>query len=159
MTVGAIVALVVLQSAYRTAEARGAGLVAGAALRTPVWINGPTFYLGSGTHMQGFQVTIECTGLVLLLPVLALHAVITMRGGPSVVRAVTAPVAAWLVISIANVARIAWIGIATQSWGFRDGYEPAHGAVGAIIGISGFACGTTVLLLIDLAGRTDRGAR
>jgi exosortase/archaeosortase family protein len=99
------------------------------------------------SRLVGFHVTAECTVLIILIPLLLLAATMIALTRVAWWRAALAIVATVLIVLAVNVARLAFIGWATQLWGVGFGYTVSHTFVGSVIGIAGFAGGLAVLVL------------
>lgn len=148
---GGIVWMLVHAEAVRAAEARLAAwwmnpwIPGGAAASDDVfmlWI--------SENHLVGFQVTAECTAIILIAPLLALGACFALSTRVSWPRAVGAIVASAAVMVIVNQVRLALIGFSTLQGGLGAGYEFGHRFAGSAVGIAGFAIG--LIILIAVAG-------
>jgi exosortase/archaeosortase family protein len=99
------------------------------------------------SRLVGFHVTAECTVLIILIPLLLLAAAIIGLTRVAWWRAALGIVATVLIVLAVNVARLAFIGWATQQWGIGFGYTLSHTFVGSVIGIAGFVVGLAVLVL------------
>ncbi len=148
---GGIVWMLVQAEAVRAAEAHLAAwwmnlwIPGGAAASDDVfllWI--------SENHLVGFQVTAECTAIILIAPLLALGACFALSTRVSWPRAVGAIVASAAVMVIVNQVRLALIGFSTLQGGLGAGYEFGHRFAGSAVGIAGFAIG--LIILIAVAG-------
>lgn len=99
-------------------------------------------------HMVGFEVTAECTVVVLLAPLLVLSAGMIMTRRVRWLRGLAGIAAMVILVTTVNQLRLALIGWATQQWGLEAGYEISHRFVGSAIGIVGFAAGLVALILV-----------
>jgi exosortase/archaeosortase family protein len=100
------------------------------------------------THPVLFQVTAECTVLIILIPLLLIAAVMIALTRTPWWRSTLAVAATISIVMIVNIIRLAFIGWATQLWGISFGYTMSHTFAGSLIGIIGFVLGLTALILI-----------
>jgi exosortase/archaeosortase family protein len=108
-------------------------------------------------HLVGFQVTAECTAIILLAPLLALGAALMLSTRVAWLRGVIGITASALVVVLVNQVRLALIGWTTQQGGLEAGYEFGHRFAGSVVGIAGFAAGVIVLLAVTGVRRRRRG--
>jgi len=113
----------------------------------------------SENHLVGFQVTAECTAIILLAPLLALGAVMMLSTRVSWFRGVAGIAASAAVMLLVNQLRLALIGWSTQQGGLDAGYEIGHRFAGSVVGIAGFAAGLIVLIAVAGVRRRRRPAR
>lgn len=110
----------------------------------------------SENHLVGFQVTAECTAVILLAPLLALGAGLMLSTRVSWFRGILGIAASSLVMVLVNQARLALIALSTQQGGLEAGYEFGHRFAGSVVGIAGFAVGLIVLLAVTGVRRRRR---
>jgi len=110
----------------------------------------------SENHLVGFQVTAECTAVILLAPLLALGAGLMLSTRVSWLRGILGIAASSLVMVLVNQARLALIALSTQQGGLEAGYEFGHRFAGSVVGIAGFAVGLIVLLAVTGVRRRRR---
>lgn len=141
--------LVMNEFAFRTFEALLAGVVV-----TP-FVSGDTtmgidrFNIWvEPDQMISFKVTVECTALIILVPLLIIAAVMLAATSVRWRRALTAMGAMVMVVMVVNLLRLAFIGFAAQKWGMDVGFPLAHSFVGSVIGVLGFAAGLAALIVI-----------
>lgn len=103
-----------------------------------------------------FQITPECTVVVLVAPMLLFGAALALHRRTGLARALWATVAGCVLLTVVNQFRIGLIIWATQQWGLDPGYEISHKLVGSVIGIGGFVGAVIVALVIVGAGRKQR---
>lgn len=114
----------------------------------------------SENHLVGFQVTAECTAVILLAPLLAVGAGLMLSTRVSWLRGVIGITASAVVMLLVNQVRLALIGWSTQQGGLEAGYEFGHRFAGSVVGIAGFALGLVVLIAVTgfrRRGRRPRG--
>lgn len=111
----------------------------------------------SENHLVGFQVTAECTAVILLAPLLAVGAGLMLSTRVSWLRGVIGITASAVVMLLVNQVRLALIGWSTQQGGLEAGYEFGHRFAGSVVGIAGFALG--LIVLIAVTGFRRRGRR
>lgn len=110
----------------------------------------------SENHLVGFQVTVECTAVILLVPLLALGAVMMLSTRVSWIRGTAGLAASAAVMVLVNQVRLALIGWSTQQGGLEAGYEIGHRFAGSVVGIAGFAVGLVVLIAVAGIRRRPR---
>lgn len=111
----------------------------------------------SDDHLVAFQVTAECTAVILLAPLLALGAALMLSTRVTWLRGVIGITASSLIMLLVNQVRLALIGWSTQQGGLEAGYEFGHRFAGSVVGIAGFAVGLIVLLAVAGVRRRHRG--
>lgn len=154
---GAAVLMIVRQETVRYLEA---GLAAS-------WIN--TFIAGgassfqdlfyiqmSPTSVTAFRVTVECTSVILIAPLLAAAAFAMLSRRVAWMRGVIAVATMLAVITVVNQLRLGLIATMSQSLGMDLGYDLSHKILGSILGIVGFVIGAG--LMICIMGFRRRGA-
>ena len=110
--------------------------------------SGTTFYLQQPAGMIGLVITAECTALILVAPLIILAAVLLVTTRVSCSRIAAGLLAMWLIVTIVNEIRLAFIALASDTWGVEVGYPLSHTYVGSVIGILGFVAGLAALLII-----------
>lgn len=119
--------------------------------------SGDTYMLWiSENHLVAFQVTAECTAVILLAPLLALGAALMLSTRVSWLRGLSGITASAVVMLLVNQVRLALIGWSTQQGGLDAGYEFGHRFAGSVIGIAGFAIGLIVLIAVTGVRRRRR---
>lgn len=122
-----------------------------------VTASGDTYMLWiAEDHLVAFQVTAECTAIILLAPLLALGAALMLSTRVSWLRGLSGITASAAVMLLVNQVRLALIGWATQQGGLEAGYEFGHRFAGSVIGIAGFAIGLIVLIAVTGVRRRHR---
>lgn len=111
----------------------------------------------SENHLVGFQVTAECTAVILLAPLLAVGAGLMLSTRVSWLRGIIGITASAVAMLVVNQVRLALIGWSTQQGGLEAGYEFGHRFAGSVVGIAGFAVG--LIVLIAVTGFRRRGRR
>jgi exosortase/archaeosortase family protein len=99
------------------------------------------------TKLSAYEVTAECTALVLLVPMLIVATAIAIQRRASVPRLVAGIAAMVGTVAVVNEVRLAFIGYAATEWG-STGYTIAHTFVGSAIGLLGFAGGLALFFVI-----------
>lgn len=100
------------------------------------------------THLVGFQVTAECTAVILIAPLLALGAALMLTRRTRWIRGLLGIAAMIAITTAVNQLRLALIGWCTQQWGIEAGYEFSHRFAGSAIGILGFVLGLVLMIVI-----------
>lgn len=149
---------VIGNAGYRHLEALGAAALIRPLIDGRTWASGATYSVLTPHFGHGFRVTAECTGLVLVVPLLAVAAALLILTRAPVRRVLLGAVAMVVVVTAANEFRLALIGWSTLTWGMDPGYTVSHTFIGSAIGLLGFACGLTVLVLIAVGTRRRRTA-
>lgn len=103
-------------------------------------------------HLVAFQVTIECTVLIILVPLLLVWAAMLAFSSLKWWRAFVALAVTLIAVAAVNILRLAFIGWASYTWGMDFGFPLAHTFIGSLIGLIGFAGGLAALILI-MGGR------
>ncbi|MFJ4225696.1 hypothetical protein [Microbacterium sp. NPDC089695] len=96
----------------------------------------------------GVRVTIECTALVIGVPLTFVAAALLGFTRARWGRVLVATAVMWLIVLAINVARLGLIGVATQVWEFDTGFPLSHTFVGSLVGIVGYGAGLAALVLI-----------
>lgn len=99
-------------------------------------------------ELIALRVTVECTTLLIGVPLTVVGAVILASTRVPWSRSVLGILAMWAIIFVVNLLRLVIIGWSTQTWGLDPGYEISHVFVGSVVGIIGYALGLAALLLI-----------
>jgi exosortase/archaeosortase family protein len=152
LALAAVVAGIVWNEQYRSVEAFLAGRLLDPFVTERVQSAG-SIYWTYGDTVIGFRITAECTGLILIGPLLTLAATLLATTRVSWARTGLGVISMIVVVTIVNEFRLALIGFATVHWGIDQGYVISHTFVGSFIGIIGFVAGLIVLLLIMLGRR------
>ena len=106
------------------------------------------FVSAASEQLVALQVTVECTTLVIALPLTAVAVLLLAFTNVGWARTFLGMAAMWIIVFVFNVARLGLIGWATQAWGVDPGYKVSHVFVGSFVGIFGFVLGLIALLLI-----------
>ncbi|MDH6544039.1 archaeosortase/exosortase family protein [Streptomyces sp. SPB4] len=143
----------------RACETRLAAHVVHRALgtRTTLLPEGDVFFFDAGTGRdQGLRLTLACSVVLLLVPLLLTGAAVlaTGRGGPARVTA-AAGVAALLLV-VLNQVRLVMIVAATRRWG-DTGFGWAHGVLGSCIVLAGLAVTFRLFFRMVVRARHGRG--
>lgn len=141
---------------YRGYEAVGAAILLNPLVGNRTAAVGDAFYVFIPGFNKAFAVTAECTAIILVAPILVLTATIILFTRAPLWRVGLGVVAMFVVITVINEIRLAFIAWATMRFGVDAGYPMAHVLVGSIVGILGFAAGLAALLLISLGRRHRR---
>ena len=151
--------LVVGQEQFRHAEAAAMSMLLKPFLGDDVFAFADQFVIRQdATHYLGLQITVECTTLVLLVPVLLFLAVmITFVQRLTWWRWALGGLVGLAMISVINLVRIAMIAGSTLAWD-DIGYEWSHLLVGSIFALIGCAA-TLVLMLRIMTGRRTTTTR
>lgn len=150
----AAIAAVLGNEGYRGFEAAGAGLALRLVPDVATAWSGTVFTTLRHGSAVGFQITPECTALVLLVPLVLLAAALVLTTRAACWRILAAVAAMWAVVTLVNEFRLAVIGFTTLHWGIDPGYQIGHTFVGSVIGIVGFVAGLAVLLGVAVRKRT-----
>lgn len=94
------------------------------------------------------QITVECTALLIGLPLTVVAAVILAFTRVRWSRLFGGLAAMWGIVFAVNMLRLVLIGWATQTWGLDPGYKVSHVFVGSLVGVLGYVVGLVVMLLI-----------
>ena len=94
------------------------------------------------------QITVECTALLIGLPLTAVAAVILAFTRVRWSRLFGGLAAMWSIVFAVNMLRLVLIGWSTQTWGLDPGYKVSHVFVGSLVGVLGYVVGLVVMLLI-----------
>ncbi len=110
---------------------------------------GSDFVVLSVGHLtvMGYQVTVECTSLVILVPLFVIAAVMLAFARLRWWRFFAGLIAMTVVVLVVNTVRIALICWGTYAWGFGR-FGLLHTFVGSVIGLIGFAAGLSTMVLI-----------
>lgn len=145
----AVLALVWVNEAFRSFEASAATWALSPFVegqRLPI---AEHYFVRTPEHeLIALRVTVECTTLLIGVPLTVVGAVILASTRVPWSRSVLAILAMWAIIFVVNLLRLVIIGWSTQTWGLDPGYEISHVFVGSVVGIIGYALGLAALLLI-----------
>lgn len=104
-----------------------------------------------------FDITAECTTLLLIAPLVIVTAALTLHRRTTVGRALLATLTSVSALILVNQVRFGLIAWATQLWGLDPGYEISHRLVGTVFSMLGFA--GALLLGLFVLGVRQRGRR
>ncbi len=105
---------------------------------------------GLGTrYSMGFQITNECTVLLLIVPMLFLAGLILLFRRFSIHNVLFGLLMGVLIVAVTNQLRIILIAWATQEYGLGFGYELTHKFIGSFLAILGFSAGLLVMLKLS----------
>lgn len=145
----AVLALVYVNEAFRSFEASAATWALSLFVegqRLPI---AEHYFVRTPEHeLIALRVTVECTTLLIGVPLTVVGAVILASTRVPWGRSVLGILAMWAIIFVVNLLRLVIIGWSTQTWGLDPGYEISHVFVGSVVGIIGYALGLAALLLI-----------
>lgn len=156
----AAAALLILgQQTFRYAEAATMSALLNPFVPGGVFAFGDHFVIRQDAlHYLGLQITVECTTLVLLVPLLLFAAgVIMFLRRVTWVRFIAATLVGLLLIAVVNLARIGMIAVATVLWK-STGYEWTHILIGTVFALIGIVA-TFVVMLRIMVGRRDSRRR
>lgn len=106
-----------------------------------------------GSELIAFNVTMECTALLLVSPLAVVTALLLMFTKLSALRTFWALAASVTVAFVMNQSRLGLIAWMTQTWGMDVGYEMGHRFIGSLIALLAFAVGFLILLWIAFRAR------
>lgn len=159
MILAASVALGFFHDMFRAVEAQLASWMLSPIAERQIPASLDNFFVWVGPEtLIALKVTIECTALIIALPLTAVAAVLLATTRVQWWRVGVGLSAMWAIVMIVNTFRLALIGWATQTWGMSPGYDISHTYVGSIVGIAGFVAGFAALFLV-LGIRRSRAAR
>lgn len=119
-----------------------------------------TYYFVSlpADRLIAFNITMECTALLLVSPLAVVAAFMLMFTKLGALRASWALAASAIITFAINQSRLAVIAWMTQTWGMDFGYEMGHRFIGSLIALLAFAVGFLILLWIAFrAGEGSQG--
>ncbi|MFE5535455.1 exosortase/archaeosortase family protein [Streptomyces sp. NPDC056492] len=117
--------------------ARSVGLVM--STHTLLMPSGDVFYFDVGTGRdQGLRLTLACSVVLLLVPLLSISAVVLAAGRARMLRVLTATVCASAALVAVNQIRLLVIAEASRKWG-DAGFGWAHSVAGSFIVLAGVA--------------------
>ncbi|WP_420367219.1 hypothetical protein [Curtobacterium sp. L1-20] len=96
--------------------------------------------------------TLECTVLILVVPLTVVIGAMVFHRATSLARIVAALTVGTTALVIVNQGRLGLIAWATQVWGIVPGYQVSHLLVGSLLAIAGFV-GALVLAITILGPR------
>jgi len=140
-------------AAYRALEAAGAAFLLERLFPGDSSASRDTFWIVTEHFAQGFRVSVECTSLILIAPLLILAAVMLAATRVRFWRLAVAIPVMLSIITVINELRLALIGFSSITWGMNAGYQISHTFVGSVLGIFGFVAGLATLLVISLGRR------
>lgn len=154
------VGLVLGHDAYQSAEISLAGLLLHLCTSSGVYVvaSQQTVYFGLGTGRPlGLTMTPECTSAFLLVPLIAVAAVLVALR-PSIARRVLASLGvAALVLVVVNQLRMLTLAGLVAWLGTNDGYYWGHTMVGSLVSVFGGAI--ALVLFVWLATKRPRTAK
>ncbi|MFB9713338.1 archaeosortase/exosortase family protein [Arthrobacter methylotrophus] len=100
-------------------------------------------------RLIAFNVTSECSAVVLIAPLLVVGAFFILSQRVSWLRGLAGIVSMLVIVIVTNQARLGLIAWATQTWGISPGYEISHRLVGSLLGIAGFIASLIALILVS----------
>lgn len=104
----------------------------------------------NGDQLIAFNITMECTALLLVAPLTVISALILMFTRVGSLRTIFALSASALITFVINQFRLGLIVWTTQTWGMDFGYLIGHRFIGSLIALAGFVLGFLVLLWMTL---------
>jgi exosortase/archaeosortase family protein len=147
-------ALLLSQQWYRGVEAVVTGDAVSKWLGFPVIVareRQTMFFAFHGTgpaHMLGLQITLGCSSVLLLAPIVLLTGTLLSLRNVSPVRVLlAAAVAACLVVSI-NVVRLVMIAAMVNWWGVQTGFGWGHTLFGSVLMLVGLAAALGAFVLV-----------
>jgi exosortase/archaeosortase family protein len=149
----AVGAAILWNEQYRSAEATMAAWLLRPFVDGNVGTWGTVFFVQEGDSVLGLRITVECTALVLIAPLMILAAVLLAVARTRWVRTGLGVLAMIAIVTVVNEIRLALIGFSTERWGVDQGYTISHTFVGSFIGIIGFVLGLTALIAITVGRR------
>ncbi|NYE95984.1 exosortase/archaeosortase family protein [Psychromicrobium silvestre] len=105
-------------------------------------------------QLIAFNITFECTVLLLILPLTALSALLLAFTKTSWTRVASGLLVSSAVVLVINQLRLALIAFTTQTWGLDFGYQIGHRFIGSLIALFGFALG--FLIVLRIAFKTNK---
>lgn len=145
--VTACIAAVLQNVAVRAVEAKLLAAWMGSLLPGGVFAVDTKFVISNSVDGPvAFDVTAECTALVLVVPLALLVGFMTLHRGTSLVRSALALTVSVAVMAFINQGRLGLIAWATHYWGIDPGYEVTHALLGSLLSLIGFAFGVLLVL-------------
>lgn len=155
---GLCVLMIVQSAGARTTEAFLTRPIVGLLTPGSTSSYGSVVFFGLGTpHAAGLRITVECTVLVMLIPIAIAVGALLMCSRIPVGRLLAGGVAGAAVAILVNQIRVALIAFSIEKWGMDPGYEISHKFVGSVLGIVGFVLSFLVLVKL-MGGRGPRRA-
>lgn len=143
--------LIVIQDRFRQGEAAVVTMLLKPFLGSGVFQFADQFVVRlDARHYLGLQITVECTTLVLLTPVLLFSAAVLMFTRVTWPRWVLATLVGVVIVVIVNLIRIALIAFSTLWWD-EAGYEWSHVLIGTLVALVGLV-GAALLMLRIMNG-------
>ncbi|MCM3781273.1 archaeosortase/exosortase family protein [Microbacterium hydrocarbonoxydans] len=153
------IALVTINNAVRGIEAMIASWFLSPFTRDQIDASLDRYFVWTGDDkLIALQVTVECTALLIGVPLTLIAAVILATTRARWGRILLATITMWAIVVLVNASRLTLIGWATQTWGLDPGYTVSHTFVGSVVGILGYALGLAALFLI-IGVKKPRGLR
>ncbi|MFK4299739.1 exosortase/archaeosortase family protein [Arthrobacter sp. GAS37] len=112
-----------------------------------------------GHQLIAFDITMECTALLLVSPLAVVSALMLMFTRVGSLRAICAFAVSAIVTFVINQLRLGLIAWTTQTWGMDFGYAIGHRFIGSLIALAAFALGFLILLWITLKPNKRSKAR
>ncbi|MFE4198062.1 archaeosortase/exosortase family protein [Paenarthrobacter sp. NPDC056912] len=158
LLVGALVCIFSDEAAFRTTEAHVLAtwlnpLISGGVTHATTYF---LVYL-PGSELIAFNITMECTALLLLAPLAIVSALMLMFTRIGLVRVLAALAISGSLTFLINQLRLALIAWTTQTWGMDFGYEIGHRFIGSVIALFSFALGFLVLLWMVFRPERSKG--
>lgn len=114
---------------------------------------------GGHGDLIAFNVTTECTAVLILVPLTATAAVLLAVTPVKPVQALAALAAAATAATAANQLRLGLIAFTSQRWGMGLGFDLGHRYIGSIFSLAAFAVGFIVILRVCLGGLASPSGR
>lgn len=149
--------LLLAQQRFRDAEAVVAAYVMRAFVSGGAAAHGPIVWFGIGTRqVNGFQITVLCSTVILVTPLLALAGVMLLVRPLSLRRTIAGLAIGTTIVAGCNLLRYCLAALALQLWG-EAGFEAVHRYLGSLLVIAGFI--TAFILLVRLSTMARRPQR
>lgn len=145
-------ALIVGDAGYRGFEARLAAGAVHQLLGYPATADRQAFFFGfrhgGARHLLGLTVSMGCSSVFLLAPMLILTGVLAAYSGKSLARIGAAAAVAAVVFVMVNLLRLVMISALMVWWGVQTGFGWGHTLFGSILTLIGMAGAAAVYYLI-----------
>lgn len=159
LLVGAVAFLLSNATAFRVNEARILAVWLNPLIIGGVTPNDTHFLVHlPGPELIAFNITMECTALILLTPLAMVCALMLILTRIGLLRALLALIISVTATFILNQFRLGLIAWTTQTWGMDLGYEIGHRFIGSLIALFGFALGFLIFLWITFRPRHSENA-
>lgn len=146
--------------AVRSAEAKLLAFWAGPMFPRGFMADGPAFLIvGTPQGSILFNITVECTVLVLIVPMMILLGLLGLHRGTRPGRLLVALTTATVLMICVNQLRLWLIGWATYLWGLDPGYTITHVFLGSVLALVGFGASALIALKILGVGASLRKAQ